>query len=213
MVRKSGRNQALLAVAACALAGAAAAAPKSYLIEPGHTYPSFKASHRGLSFWHGKFDRTSGKIVLDREAGTGQVDISVDTTSVDFGLAIMNKVAQDESLFNVAKYPTATFKSDSVTFAKGVPVTVNGQFTLLGVTKPLRLDVVQFKCEMHPVFKREICGADVQAKFNRTDFGMTREAEHDPMVYLEIQVEALEGNELPAMPPPGGPPAAGAPPK
>ncbi len=196
-----------LTLAGGGAAAAALATPQVYTIEPMHTYPSFKSSHMGISFWRGKFDHSSGTIVLDRERGTGQVDVSIDPASVDFGLAAMNQVAKGPQLFDVAKYPTAKYESDSITFRDGVPVAVNGRLTLHGVTKPVPLTIRSFKCILNPFFKREVCGADVTAKFDRTAFGMTQYVEGDPWVYLYIQVEAVKGKGLPRLAPPNGSPA------
>lgn len=187
----------VLALTAGAAAGAVCAAPQVYTIEPMHTYPSFKASHMGISFWRGKFDHTSGKIVLDRERGTGRIDVSIDPRSADFGLDALNQVAKGPQLFDVARYPTAKYESDSITFRNGVPVAANGRLTLHGVTRPVPLTIRSFKCIINPFFKRQVCGADVTAKFDRTKFGMTQYAE-DPWVYLYIQVEAVQGESVPA---------------
>lgn len=199
----------LLGLAACTVASAAMATPELYTIDPGHTYPSFSASHQGLTYWRAKFNKTSGKIWLDREQNTGKVEIVVDVASVNFGLPIMDKVALGDTFFNAAKYPTATYKSDSITFKNGVPVALKGQLTLLGVTKPVPLDIESFKCKIHSFVKREVCGAVARGKLNRAEFGMTRESEHDPMVELVIDIEAFKGDSLPA-PPAGGPPLSGA---
>lgn len=206
-------RRSLIALGACGMVSVAMAAPEVYTIEPSHTYPSFAASHQGISFWRAKFNKTSGKVWLDREKGTGKVDITIDTRSVNFGLPVMDKVAQGDTFFNVEKYPTATYKADSMTFKSGVPVKINGELTLLGVTKPVPLEVKSFKCIMHPFLKRETCGAEARGEFNRAEFGMTREAKHDPMVYLTIDVEALKGDTLPPPPafpdgPPGAPPGS-----
>jgi len=163
----------------------------------------------GVSFWRGKFDRSSGTIVLDREHGTGRVDVTIDPSSVDFGLAALNQVAKGPQLFDVARYPTAKYESDSITFRNGVPVAVNGRLTLHGVTKPVPLTIRSFKCILNPFFKREVCGADVAAKLDRTAFGMTQYVEGDPWVYLYIQVEAVKGKELPRLQAPAGLPATG----
>lgn len=199
---RSRRAAVLLAVIATGVGAArepaAHAAPQVYTIEPMHTYPSFKASHMGISFWRGKFDRSSGTIVLDRARGTGRIEVSIDPSSVDFGLAALNQVAQGPELFDVAKYPTARYESDSITFRDGVPVAVNGRLTLHGVTKPVPLTIHSFKCIMNPFFKREVCGADVTAKIDRTAFGMSQYVEGgDPSVYLYIQVEAVKGSAIP----------------
>ncbi len=179
------------------------AAPEEFTIEPGHTYPSFETSHMGLSFWRGRFDKSSGKIWLDRAAKTGKLDITINVASVSFGLAMMDTVAKGEHFFDVKKYPTASYHSDSITFEGDVPVAVNGQLTLRGITKPVPLRIVHFKCVMHPMFKREICGADARAEFDRREFGMPRDiVPTDPNVRLSITVEALRGAELPPMPSP-----------
>ena len=69
----------------------------TYEIDPAHTYPSFEADHMGgLSVWRGKFDKTSGKILLDKAAKSGTVEVTVDTASVDYGLDKMNEKAKGE---------------------------------------------------------------------------------------------------------------------
>lgn len=183
----------------CLLAAASSSAfaeSATYNIDPNHTYPSFEADHFGTSFWRGKFNKSSGTVVLDRAAHTGSVNITVDTSSVDFGLEKMNEHARGKDLFNVAKYPTATFKSTAVKFDGDKPVTVEGEFTLLGVTKPLTLTLNTFKCIQHPMLKREVCGADASAQFNRDDYGMTygMSMGFSPVVKLAIQVEAIKAN-------------------
>ena len=185
----------LVAAAAALAAGAALpafAAPVNYTIEPGHTYPSFKAAHMGISFWRGKFNKSSGKVVLDREGKTGTVDISIDAASVDFGHDKMNEHAINEDFFNTAKYPTITYKG-TIKFENGEPDEVDGQLTLLGVTKPVKLDIESFKCIQHPFYKKEVCGADAEGEFNRADFGMTKAADGElGKVKIQIQVEALK---------------------
>ena len=80
------------------LTSAANAAPVTYEIDPAHTYPSFEADHMGgLSVWRGKFDKTSGKILLDKAAKSGTVEVTVDTASVDYGLDKMNEKAMSPS--------------------------------------------------------------------------------------------------------------------
>ncbi len=176
-------------------AGATSAFAQTYNIDPNHTYPSFEADHFGTSTWRGKFDKSSGTVVLDRAAKTGSIDITVDTSSVDFGHAKMNEHARSKDLFNVAQYPTATFKSKSIKFNGDTPVSAEGEFTLLGVTKPLTLAINKFKCIQHPMLKREVCGADASAEFKRSDFGMNFGLPaFSPEVKLAIQVEAIKAD-------------------
>ena len=187
------RNRLALALLATGLvAGPALAAPANYTIDPSHTYPSFKAPHKDLSFWRGKFNNTSGTIVLDREAKNGTVDITIDATSIDFGHDKMNEHARSDDFFNVAKHPTITYKG-KIKFDGDTPDEVDGEMTLMGVTKPMKLDIKSFKCLPHPMLKREVCGADAEGEFNRADFGMTKAADGAwGKNKIEIQVEALK---------------------
>lgn len=172
-----------------------ALAADTYAIDPTHTYPSFEADHfGGLSTWRGKFNKTSGTIVLDRAAKTGSVDITIDTSTIDFGLEKMNEHAKGADMFDVAKFPTATYKAKSITFKGDVPATVNGELTLHGVTKPVALTINKFKCIQHPMLKREVCGADASATFSRADFGVSYGVQmgFSPEVKLAIQVEAVK---------------------
>jgi len=185
---------ALSAAMLTLVAGSALATPVTYDIDPGHTYPSFEADHMGgLSIWRGKLDKTSGTVVLDKDKGTGTVDITVDTSSIDFGHEKLNEHAKSPDLFDVAKYPTATYKGTLVNFKNGAPTQVKGELTLHGVTKPLTLTINQFLCKPNPMTKKEVCGADASATFNRKDYGMSLgEAYGFKMgVKLAIQVEAV----------------------
>lgn len=188
------------------LAGTAQAAAEFYTIEPAHTYPSFEVSHQGISYWRGKFNKVNGKVWLDREKQTGRVDITIDMASVNFGFAMMDEHARGEDFFDVAKYPTAHYVSDSITFRNGKPVSIDGQLTLHGVTRPVKLDILEFTCNMNPMFKREICGSDSRAEFDRRDFGIGKDVvDNKGKVRLEIQAEAMKGDAVPG-PPPGTPP-------
>jgi polyisoprenoid-binding protein YceI len=188
------REELTVAALIAVMAGPAFAAADRYEIEPNHTYPSFEFSHMGISVWRGKFDRTSGRITIDHAAGTGTADIVIETASIDFGLNKMDVAARSEDWFNVAKFPTATYKG-TLTFAGGVPRTVEGEFTLLGVTRPVKLTINSFKCIPHPMLKKEVCGADVEGDLNWAEYGMkmSKYGEGDAgRVRLRIQVEAVK---------------------
>lgn len=178
------------------LAGVSTASfAQTYNIEPNHTYPSFEADHMGISLWRGKFTKTTGKIVLDKAAKNGSVDITIDASSLDFGHAKMNDHAKSADMFNVSKFPNVTYKSRALKFDGDKLVSVEGDMTLLGVTKPLTLTVHKFKCIEHPMLKREVCGADASAEFKRSDFGLNYALPRfSPDVKLAIQVEALKAD-------------------
>ena len=188
-------NSKHLIVALIAAASASAFAADTYAIDSNHTFPSFEADHMGISVWRGKFTKTSGTIEHDRAAHTGALDITIDATSLDFGHEKMNTHAKNADMFDVAKFPTAQYKSKSMTFMGDTPVAVNGELTLHGVTKPVKLTINKFKCIMHPMLKREVCGADASAEFNRADFGISFGLpKFAPEVKLAIQVEAIKQN-------------------
>ena len=184
------------AVAATLIIAAAPSFAQTYNIDSNHTYPSFEADHFGTSTWRGKFTKTSGKVVLDRAAKTGTVDITIDATSIDFGHEKMNEHAKSKDMFNVTQFPTAIYKGKAIKFNGDNPVAVEGELTLLGVTKPVTLTINKFKCIMHPMMKKEVCGADASATFNRADFGMTYAINwgFSPEVKLAIQVEAVKAD-------------------
>jgi polyisoprenoid-binding protein YceI len=183
----------LIASLPALLALGAQAAPVTYSLDVGHTYPSFEADHMGgLSTWRGKFNSTSGKVVLDREAQTGTLDITVDISSIDFGNDKLNQHAQSPDMFDVAKYPTAVYKGKLVKFVNGVPTQADGTLNLHGVTKPVTLKIDKFVCKKHPMTGKEVCGADATAKFNREDFGISygKQLGFGMDVLLRIQAEA-----------------------
>jgi polyisoprenoid-binding protein YceI len=189
------RPMSAFVVLLAAAGGAALAAPVTYEIDPRHTYPSFEADHfGGVSVWRGKFTSTSGKIVLDRAAGTGTVDVTVETASVTTGAADLDKHLRSNEFFDVEKFPTATYKGKITKFKDGAPVEVQGDLTLHGVTKPVTLTVRSFKCRAHPMKPdKDLCGADAHATFNREDFGINwgKNFGFDMKVGIDLQIEAL----------------------
>ncbi|KRE84664.1 polyisoprenoid-binding protein [Rhodanobacter sp. Soil772] len=172
----------------------ASAATVEYRIDPDHTYPSFEADHLGgLSVWRGKFNHSSGTVTLDKAAGSGTVNVVVDMKSADFGQDQLNEKAQGKELFDTANYPQAIYKGQLAGFVDGKPTRVIGTLTLHGVTRPLELKIDSFKCMPHPLLKREVCGADALATFQRDAFGMDAGKPYgfDMAVTLRIQVEAI----------------------
>lgn len=185
--------KSLTALALLGVSGVLAAAPVTYNIDPTHTYPSFEADHfGGMSVWRGKFNKSSGSVVLDREARTGTVDVTIDVASIDTGHDKLNDHLKSAEFFDVAKFPTATYKGKFSGFKEGVPTEVQGELTLHGVTRPVTLTLRSFKCMPHPFKKAEFCGADAVATLNREDFGVNwgKQMGFRMDTKLSIQVEA-----------------------
>lgn len=188
---------AVAAASATLAAGAAMANAVTYNVDPTHTYPSFEADHLGgLSNWRGKFDKSTGVVTLDRAAKAGTVEIKIDPSSIDFGNAKLNEHAKGPEMFDVQAFPEATYKGKFSKFKGDVPTEVDGVLTLRGVSKPVKLEIRQFKCIEHPMLKREACGADAVGQFNRADFGIDYGAKYGfkQNVKLAIQVEAVKAD-------------------
>jgi polyisoprenoid-binding protein YceI len=184
---------ALAAALAGALATLPAAAAESFTLDTTHTFPSFELNHLGFSIQRGRFNKTSGKVTLDTAAKSGTADITIDTASIDTGYGKLEEHLRGEDFFNVAKYPTITFKSDRFAFEGDKVKSVSGNLTILGVTKPVTLTANYFNCADHPMTKKKACGGDFVTTIKRTDFGMKYgvPAVADD-VTLRIQVEALK---------------------
>jgi polyisoprenoid-binding protein YceI len=157
---------------AASLSFSAFADVSTYQFDPDHTYPSFEADHiGGLSVWRGKFDRSRGTVTLDRQAKTGTVAVTTDIASVHTGSTKLDQDLQLAQFFDASKYPEATYKG-TIRFKGDKPVSVVGDLTMHGVTKPLTLTIDSFECMPHPVLKREVCGVDAVGEFDRSDFGV-----------------------------------------
>lgn len=150
----------------------AALAAESYTMDPPHTYAHFSVSHLGFSTMQGRFDKSSGKITLDRAAKKGTVDIAIDASSISTGWPKRDQHLSGPDFFNAPEYPTITYKSSAMKFNGDTPSSVEGSLTLLGVTKPVTLNITAFKCGTNPMNQKELCGADASAQIKRSDFGM-----------------------------------------
>jgi len=178
---------------AASLSSGAFAAPETYNIDPTHTLPRFEYSHFGYSTQLSKFDKTSGTIVLDRAAKKGSVDVVIDATSVNTGYALFNGHIQGEDFFNTAKYPSITFKSNQLKFDGDKLAAVTGNLTIKGVTKPVTLTLTSFHCMLHPMLKKDACGANATVTVKRSDFNMGKHAPYvSDEVKLTIPVEAIK---------------------
>lgn len=161
------------------------ATPVTYVLDPNHTYPSFEVSHMGFSFFRGVFKNTTGKAVLDMAARTGSLDAKIDTASIDMGNEKLVKQLKTDEFFNAEKFPAMTFKSSKFNFAGDNVASIDGELTLLGITRPVTLNVDHFKCGPHPFNKKPMCGANATATIKRSEFGMKA---YVPAVSDEVKI-------------------------
>jgi polyisoprenoid-binding protein YceI len=153
------------------LAAVPAFAQEVYVLDAKHTSPMFEVTHIGFSQQRGLFGSTTGKVTIDRTARKGTIDVSIATASLVMAPSLQNLVKSDEFL-NVEKFPAMTYRSADLVFEGDNLVGANGEFTMLGVTRPVALRVTSFKCAPNPFNKRPMCGGEATATLKRTDFGM-----------------------------------------
>lgn len=166
---------------AAALPFGAAGQVENYNIDPFHTYPHFEVEHLGTAVLRGRFDKTAGKFNIDRTAKTGALEIVIQAASVTTGdneregrPRTRDEHLRTADFFNVAEFPTLTYRSTAVKFAGDNLDVIEGNLTLLGVTKPVALKLERWKCGPDPRTqgKRFMCGGNATGSFKRSDFGM-----------------------------------------
>jgi polyisoprenoid-binding protein YceI len=160
-------------------------AADNYTIDPEFSIPNFEVTRVGFSTQYGRFNKAEGTLAIDLAAKTGSVDFTVYTGSIDMGSAAWTSHLSDEGLFNVKVFPTMNFKSNKLIFDHNKIVAAEGQFTMLGVTKPLKLAVSNFHCGANPTNKKQMCTGNVSATVRRSEFGLGK---YIPAVSDEVKV-------------------------
>ena len=183
------KSSITVAALSVVLASAAFAAPITFTPDANHSFVRFSYSHMGFSTQESRFDKVTGTVTFDPVAKTGSVDISIDTKSVDTGSELFNGHIQATDFLDTADFGTATFKSTSVKFSGDNPVSIEGNLTIKGVTKPVTLTVSSFKHAQN-MMKKDAIGADATTQIKRSDFNMSK---YVPMVSDEVTLTiALE---------------------
>lgn len=187
-------NRSILTAALLATAGLAHAQSATYAIDPTHTTVIFEAKHFGTSTNRGRFDKKEGSISFDKTAKTGKAEITIETGSINTGIAPFDGHLKSKDFFNVGEFPTAKFVGDKFSFdAAGKVTAVAGTLTLLGKTNPVTLTATSFNCYDNPMLKREVCGGDFETTIQRSAFGSTYGLPGIPdNVRLLVQVEAVK---------------------
>lgn len=163
----------LIAALLAGAAATAAAAPVTYTVDPSHTYASYTVNHMGFSLQSGSFTKVDGTVVVDASAHKGAVDVTIAADSLQTFFPARDKHLKSPDFFNVAKYPTLHYKSDKLVFQGDRLTQVDGQLTLLGVTRPVTLQVTQFHHGKNPMTGKDQYGANAEAHIKRSAFGMT----------------------------------------
>jgi polyisoprenoid-binding protein YceI len=165
----------------------------SYVIDPTHTFVNYEMGHYGTTTNRGRFSTTDGLVQIDDTGSNGKIDITMDMTSINTGVDLLNRHVQSKDFFNVAAFPTARFQADRIAFSGDKVTEVNGTLTLLGQTKPVLLKASRFNCYLNPLVKRQVCGGDFETTVERSQWGILWGLNFgfEDKVRLLVQVEAI----------------------
>ena len=168
------RAAALVVLAVAGILAAvtpALAAPEAFAIDPAHSGVAFSIRHL-FSRVPGRFTKFEGKIVVDRDDYTkSSVEVSIDAASIDTNEPARDKHLKSPDFFDAAKFPKLTFKSTKVSQAGTNKLSVDGNLTIRGVSKPVTLDVDVLG--YGPGYGgRFLGGFEAKTKINRQDFGV-----------------------------------------
>jgi polyisoprenoid-binding protein YceI len=161
------------ALLAASFAAPAFAAPQPVEIDLSHTRVWFYVNHLGFSDMYGDFTKFDIDLKVDPEnLANSTVSASIDTSTVDMRHEGLNKHLKNADFFNVEQFPAMSFETTGVTQNGEGKLAVAGNLTLLGVTKPVTLDVTVNKIGEHPMRKTPWVGFNATATIKRSDFGM-----------------------------------------
>lgn len=185
-------TRAVLGFIALLLAATPAlAAPDKYSFDPAHTQILFSVSHLGFSHSHGRFNKLDGSFTFDeKNPAASTIDMTIDTSSVDMGSNEWDDAVTADALLNAKKFPKMTFKSTGVTKTGDKTGSVTGDLTLLGVTKPVTLNVTYNKSGNHPYTKNHLAGFSASATLKRSEFGMVKylpDVGDDVTITIEVE--------------------------
>ena len=149
------------------------AAPEYYVIDRQHTFPHFAIDHMGLSTLYGRFDLTTGKIMIDRENKNGFVSVKIAAVSVTTGHNKRDDHLRSPDFLNVTEFPNILYESRNISFIGEDKARIEGDLTLLGVKKSVPLEVNRIRCGVNPMTKKQTCGFEATASIKRSEFGST----------------------------------------
>ncbi len=188
-------TRSLLALAAGVLIASPALAADKYTLDPTHVWATYRVAHHPGGHEMGNFEKITGEIVLDKtDPSKSSVKIEIDTASLHTGFGQRDKDLSSPDFFNVAEFPKMTFVSTKVEKSGEATAKVTGDFTLLGVTKPVTLDVTFVPEAPQPWDAKTLqAGFSAKGAIKPTDFGMKKFGEYGfgPEAELTIEVDGV----------------------
>lgn len=178
----------LLALGAATSVGAE---PVDYQLTPTHSFVHFEWSHRGLSTMGGRFDKVTGRVRMDRQAGSGQGSIEVRLDSINTGRPAVDAALRDA--LGAQGEATAQFQVEQLRFQGDRPTAVVGRWRWRERVVPIELATVHFNCYLNPLLRREVCGGDFEADVEPAALGLVPPPGlglQGP-IRLRVQVEAI----------------------
>jgi polyisoprenoid-binding protein YceI len=166
------RHQIKLLVVSLAVAAPLAVQASEWSIDPSHSASGFVVRHMMVSNVRGEFGKTSGTVVLDdADVTKSTVNATIDASTINTREPKRDAHLRSPDFFDVAKFPSITFKSTAVKKAGKDHLTVAGELTMHGVSRPVSLDVT-LSAEQKSPFGDTRRGATASTKINRKDFGL-----------------------------------------
>ena len=174
-------------------AEAAALRAGDYTLDPQHAVLLWKVNHLGFSKYVGRFNGIDASLTYDPEnPSTAQVAVIVKTASIDVNFPKFEEDLRGASWFDSERFPEAVFESTSVALDEDGSGTVTGDFTMLGVTKPVTFDVIFNGGARNLLTQKYTVGFEVNGVIKRSDFGMdTLLPAVGDQVELEMHAEFL----------------------
>lgn len=193
-VMKNSAKALLISSALALTTVAGAALPSQWQLDDSHTRVGFSVNHLGFSTTMGHFNDVKGVINYDvKSPSKTNMSFTIATDSIDTNWDARDEHLKKAEFFNVAKYPTMIFKSTSVKFINPQQAKVTGDFTMLGQTKPLTLDVTLNKIANSPLTKEPVIGFRATGNIDRAAYGMTAFADGiTTNVPIQIDGELIE---------------------
>ena len=189
---RSSLKKSMLLLCATLTVPVAWAEPEIYVFDTQHTYPNFEIGHLGYSVRHGWFEKTEGRVTIDRAAGKGEMQVDIDAASINTGLAVRDNFVRSEKFgfLDVKNYPAITFRSSKFEFEGQDLKRVLGDLTIKGKTKPVVLEMVALRCGEHPMKKVPMCGGEARTVIQKKDFGEFGGAMLSDDIRLTLEFEA-----------------------
>jgi polyisoprenoid-binding protein YceI len=158
----------------------AGAATSTWQIDPQHSSAQFAVRHLGLSTVRGAFSKLSGTMVRDdQDITNSSVEVTIDVNTVDTREPDRDKDLRSERFFDVAHFPTMTFKSKKVEQVAPGKLRVTGELTIRGTTKEVTLDVDGPTAPVKDPWGNQRLAATATTKINRQDYGVKWNAKLD----------------------------------